>query len=69
MKKEGKTDKELIEFVNTTLYYEKLSKVEYLEPLWRIYENELDFFSKKSKRNFEAYMTFKYNMDKTCKYR
>lgn len=68
-KKQGKSDKELIEFINQTLYYQKLIHSEYYQPLWRIFENEMDIFLKKSKKNYDAYIEFKEKMDKTCKYR
>lgn len=68
-KKKGKTDKDLIEFINETLYYQKLMNVEYYEPLWRIFENEMDSFLKKSRKNYDSYIEFKEKMDKVCKYR
>ena len=69
LKKNGESDKDLIEFINNALYYQKLIDQVYYEPLWHIFENEMDYFLKKSRKHYDSYIEFKEKMDKTCKYR
>ena len=68
MKKEGKTDTDLVDYIINVLMYEKLVHNEYAEPMWRIYEYELFEFMKKSKKHTKYYIKYKEMLDKICKY-
>lgn len=69
LKKNGKSDRDLIEFINNALYYQKLKYQVYYEPLWHIFENEMDYFLKKSRKHYDSYIEFKEKMDKAVKLR
>ena len=68
MKKEGRNDNDLVDYIVNVLMYEKLVHNEYAEPMWRIYEYELFEFMKKSKKHTKYYIKYKEMLDKICKY-
>ena len=66
-KKEGKTCDELVEYIMYTLLYEKLIHVVYVQPLWKIFENEMFIMLESSRKHYKSYIKYKKMMDKICK--
>ena len=69
MKKQGRNDKELVDYIMSVLLYDKLAEDEYIEPMWTIFEFEMFKLLEKSKKHYNSYIEFIKVRDKVVKYR
>ena len=68
MKKNGRSNDELVDYIMSVLLYDQLSKDEYMDPMWTIFEFELFKLLEKSKKYYRHYIEFRKVREKIVKF-